>query len=67
MIKYSTEWNHLNNLLSGLRSAKAVRLVHEYYLQYDNTAPGNLLEQDIARCQADLDNASSEGEGNVEG
>lgn len=58
MVKYSEEWHHLNNLLSGLRSVKAVQLVHKYYLQYDNTAPGSILEQDITRCQTDLDGAS---------
>ncbi len=65
MIKHSKEWHHLNNLLSALHSVKAVRLVHEEHLQYNNTAPGNILEQDIERCQADLDNATPEGEENV--
>ena len=55
MEKYSTEWDHLNSLLSMLRSAKAVELVDRYYALYGNDAPAKLLDEQINVCQADLD------------
>ena len=55
MEKYSDQWNHLNSLLSMLRSAKAVALVERYYALYGNAAPAKLLDEQINVCQADLD------------
>lgn len=60
MKKHDELWHNINNLLSFLRGRtgnEVVDLVNEFYLPYNNDAPGKLIEWEMAKLQDKLDKA----------
>lgn len=45
------EYHEVNDLLSQLRASKVVDLVKAHYQKYDNSAPGAVLEGNIASVE----------------
>ncbi len=50
----STEWNEVNSLLRLLDSFKVVELVAIHYEALDNTAPSQLLSEQMDKVQSIL-------------
>ena len=59
LVKYSPLYDDQNTLLSMLKSSNVVRLVHQQYSIWNNTAPGELLQEQIQKLQRYLDDAKS--------
>lgn len=57
MKKRDKVWNDLNNLLSHLRAANAVKHVSEYFARFNNDAPPQLIQLQMDRLQKHLDEA----------
>lgn len=58
MKKYDPLWSNINNLLSYLRTSNAVDRVNDYYLgQFDNPAPGKIIQIEMDKLQEKLNKA----------
>lgn len=65
-MKYRDEvWSDLNNLLAHLRSFNTIKLIEDYYKSYDNSAPSQLVREDMDRLQKHLDNAGRNTNTNI--
>jgi len=60
MKKYDTLWSELNKLLSQLRASNVRKLVDDFYLKYDNQAPGLLLTETMQKLQTLLNEADDQ-------
>ena len=63
MKKYDPLWQEINTLLSYLRAGGAfdvVKLVDAHFLQFGNTAPGELLNRQILKLQKRLNEAEND-------
>lgn len=50
-------WENVNTLLAFL-GKREIELIDEFYKRHGNTAPGNLLREQLALVQKDLDEGS---------
>ena len=57
MKKYDKLYSNINNLLSHLRSSNVIERVNEYYLKFNNDAPGKIIQREMEELQDKLDNA----------
>jgi hypothetical protein len=61
MKKYDSTWNDVNTLVTYLVSRNSRVAFDEYFLRkFGNSAPGELLQNAIARVQKRLDEAETE-------